>query len=262
MDIDDTLIDTDRRRWAAWCMVLNREIDFGAVRTSSSKKILTDLGCGSDELWKEYWKILLCLDRRGIGLLRLDEPIQFAPEVMQELAETLGVVYLTGRTSNMHELTLRELAKFGFPVANVDLVMSPNLEDYLASPEQTRSALLTSTLRARKAVLVVDDNPLYFSLYREFGIPHRIGFLRMQRFPRESYRDATSVIASWKELLHQDPLAPAQTSRTSENRRIALYLGYRSDHHAGVRGRLGSGYHRSLIGPLEYRIRIASCHSA
>jgi len=79
VDIDDTLIDTDRRRWAAWCMVLNREIDFGAVRTSSSKKILTDLGCGSDELWKEYWKILPCLDRRGIGLLRLYEPIQFAP---------------------------------------------------------------------------------------------------------------------------------------------------------------------------------------
>jgi len=218
VDIDDTLIDTDRRRWAAWCMVLNHEIDFEVVRTSSSKKILTDLWCGSEEQWKEFWKILLCWDDRGIGLFRLDEPIQFAPEVMQELAETLGVVYLTGRTSNMHGLTLRELAQFGFPVANVDLVMSPNFEDYLASPKQTRSTLLTSTLRGRKAVLVVDDNPLYFSLYREFGIPHRIGFLRMQRFPRESYDHATSVMTSWKQLLHQDPLAPVQTSCTSENR--------------------------------------------
>jgi hypothetical protein len=229
VDIDDTLIDTDRRRWAAWCMVLNREIDFGAVRTSSSKKILTDLGCGSDELWKEYWKILLCLDRRGIGLLRLDEPIQFAPEVMQELAETLGVIYLTGRTSNMHELTLRELAQFGFPVANVDLVMSPKLEDYLASPEQTRSALLTSTLRARKAVLVVDDNPLYFSLYRELGIPHRVGLLRMPRHPRESYRDATRVIASWKELLHQDPLRPAQSPRAEAPSPVKEYKQHVSD---------------------------------
>jgi len=107
VDIDDTLIDTDRRRWAAWCMVLNREIDLGVVRSSSSKKILTDLGCGSNELWKEFWKILLCWDRRGIELLRLDEPIQFAPEVLEEWAETLGVIYLTGRTRNMYEVTLR-----------------------------------------------------------------------------------------------------------------------------------------------------------
>jgi hypothetical protein len=112
VDIDDTLIDTDRRKWAAWCMVLNREIDFAVVKTSSSKEILTGLGCGSDALWKESWKILLCLDRRGIGLLRLDEPIQFAPEVMQELAETLGVVYSTGRTSNMHELTLVQVIPY------------------------------------------------------------------------------------------------------------------------------------------------------
>jgi len=248
VDIDDTLIDTDRRKWAAWCMVLNREIDFAVVKTSSSKEILTGLGCGSDALWKEFWKILLCWDSRGIELLRLDEPIQFAPEVMQEWAETLGVVYLTGRTSNMHELTLRELAQFGFPVAKVALVMSPNLEDYLASPEQTRTTLLTSILRARKVVVVVDDNPLYLCLYREFGIPYRIGFLRTQRFPRESYCDATTVIASWEELLHQDPLRPAHASCTSGNQRIALYLGCHSDQYAGVRGRLGSGYCRSLIG--------------
>jgi len=46
------------------------------VRTLSSKKILTDLGCDSDEMWKEFWKILLCRDNRGIGLLALDEPIR------------------------------------------------------------------------------------------------------------------------------------------------------------------------------------------
>lgn len=245
MDIDDTLIDTDRRRWAAWCMVLNREIDFGAVRTSSSKKILTDLGCGSDELWKEYWKILLCLDRRGIGLLRLDEPIQFAPEVMQELAETLGVVYLTGRTSSMHELTLRELAQFGFPVEDIDLVMSPNFEDYLASPAEMRKALLRSMVRAKDVVLVVDDNPLHFSLYRELGIPCRVGFLRMQRFPRERYRDATTVIAGWEELLHQNPLRAAQTG-TSGNQRTVQYLGCHSDSYVCVHSRPSSGYSRGL----------------
>jgi len=211
VDIDDTLIDTDRRRWMAWRMVLNREIDLGVVRTSSSKKILTDLGCGSNELWKEFWKILLCYDARRIELLRLDEPIQFAPEVMQEWAENFRLVYLTGRTSNMHDLTLREPAQFGFPVADVDLVMSPNVEDYLASPEQTRRALLTSIQGAKAVVLLVDDNPLYFSLYRELGIPHRVGLLRMPRHPRESYRDATRVITGWKELPHQDPLRPAQS---------------------------------------------------
>jgi hypothetical protein len=229
VDIDDTLIDTDRRKWAAWCMVLNRAIDFGVVRSSSSKKILTDLGRGSNELWKEFWRILLCWDSRGIELLRLDEPIQFAPEVMQEWAETFGLVYLTGRTSNMHELTLRELAQFGFPVADVDLVMSPNVEENLASPEQTRRTLLTSIIRAKAVVLVVDDNPLYFSLYRELGIPHRVGLLRMARHLRESYRDATRLIASWRELLHQDPLRPAQSPRAEAQSPVKEYKQHVSD---------------------------------
>lgn len=206
MDIDDTLINTDRRRWAAWRLVLNREIEFQAVRSSSSEKILKDFASGNKEQWKEFWEILLCWDERGIDILQLDEPIPLAAEVMQRWAKGFKIVYLTGRTSNMYELTLKELAKFGFPTVDVDLAMSPDLEDYLSSPEGTRRSLVTLIVDRSTMVMAVDDNPLYMTLYREFGIPQRIGFLRSERFSRNSYQDATRIVDSWKELLTDDPL--------------------------------------------------------
>jgi len=205
VDIDDTLINTDRRRWAVWRLVLNREIEFQVARSLSSEKILRDFASGNKEQWKDFWKILLCCDERGIDILQLDEPIPFAAEVMQRWAKSFKTVYLTGRTSNMYELTLQELAKFGFPAVDVDLVMSPDLEDYLVSPEGTRRSLVTSIVDRFTVVMAVDDNPLYMTLYQEFGIPQRIGFLRSERFSRNSYRDATRIVDSWKELLTDDP---------------------------------------------------------
>jgi len=206
VDIDDTLINTNRRRWAAWRLVLNREIEFQVVRSSSSEKILKDFASGNKEQWKEFWKILLCWDKRGIEILHLDEAIPFAAEVMQRWAKKFKLVYLTGRTSNMYELTLKELAKFGFPAVDVDLVMSLDLENYLASPEGTRRSLVISIVDKLSVIVAVDDNPLYMTLYRQFGIPQRIGVLRSERFSSNSYRDATRIIESWKELLTDDPL--------------------------------------------------------
>jgi len=40
VDIDDTIVSTDRRRHVAWCKVLGREIPFQDVESSGSEEIL------------------------------------------------------------------------------------------------------------------------------------------------------------------------------------------------------------------------------
>lgn len=201
VDIDDTLIDTDRRRWAAWRIVLGREIEFQIVRRWSSRRILTDLAHGDERTWRWFWEILLCWDRRGIEILQLDEPIPFAKEVLEKWARNFRIVYLTGRTSNMYDITLKELGNFGFPIVNIDLVMSQDLESYLDSPEESRRSLVTKIMKKLNVIVAVDDNPLWMTLYKEFNISQRIGLLRSERYSHDAYHDATRIIRSWKELL-------------------------------------------------------------
>jgi len=206
VDIDDTLIDTDRRRYAAWRMVLDHEIEFQIVRRWSSRRILRDLAHGDEKVWRQLWEILLCWDRRGIEVLQLDEPIPFAQEVLEKWTTSFRIVYLTGRTSNMYDITLKELGNFGFPIVNTDLVMSPDLESYLNSPEELRRDLVTKIMKKVNVIVAVDDNPLWMTLYKEFNISQRIGLLRSERYSRGAYRDATRIIHGWKELRDENPV--------------------------------------------------------
>jgi beta-phosphoglucomutase-like phosphatase (HAD superfamily) len=205
VDVDDTLVDTDRRRWTAWRMVLDREIEFQIVGKWSSRRILKDLAHGDKRVWRQFWRILLCWDKRGVKIIQLDEPIPFAREVLEKWARSFRIVYLTGRTSNMCDITLKELGKFGFPILNTDLVMSPDLESYLNSPEKSRRDLVTKVMNKLNVIVAVDDNPFWMTLYKQLNISQRIGLLRSERYPRDAYRDATRIIDGWKEL-HDDKI--------------------------------------------------------
>jgi len=143
----------------------------------------------------------------------LDEAVPFAADVLQEWSKQCGLVYLTGRTENTRELTLRELVKFGFPTENVQLLMF-NVEDYARMLEDfsgstlidAKARLLSSLSKKHEVVRVVDDYPCYFPVYKRFGIPERIGLLRSKRYLPRDYidRGATRVVESWEQM--QDDL--------------------------------------------------------
>jgi hypothetical protein len=138
----------------------------------------------------------------------LDTPLPYAADVLRRWSEEYRVVYFTGRSVNMHDLTLRELDKFSFPVEEVDLVML-SLNDwhlYLnskASSVQLRSKLFSSANARYRIIRVLDDIPSFFSIYEKFEVPERIAIQRSKVYSRQEYfsHGATKVVKKWKQLL-------------------------------------------------------------
>lgn len=207
VDIDDTLVSTDQRRHAAWCQVLGRDIPLHEVESHGSREILRRYGLSS-RIWKRFWMLTLCVEEGGADLLELDRPIPYASKVLQKWSETCKLVYLTGRTKNMRQLTLNQLRKFGFPTHETDLEMFI-LKDWIQffhstdSVLKTRSKIFSSISKRYNVMRVVDDYPSFFASYRRFPVPDKIGLLRKKRFSRRDYLDngATRVIENWKQLL-------------------------------------------------------------
>jgi FMN phosphatase YigB (HAD superfamily) len=65
IDIDDTLIDTERRRHATWCKVLGREIPLQATETSGSREILRRYAFSDKRTWEKFWLLALCVEEGG-----------------------------------------------------------------------------------------------------------------------------------------------------------------------------------------------------
>ena len=208
VDVDDTIIDTERRRHAAWCQVLDRDIPMHDVESHGSREILRRYGFSDRRIWKEYWMLTLCIEEGGADLLDFDKPIPYAEEVLQNWSENYKLVYLTGRTENMRQLTLDQLRKFEFPNRGTDLEMF-TLKDWTrffsssASVIKTRAKIFSSVLKRYNVIKVVDDYPSFFAAYRNYPVPDRIGLLRKKRFSRQDYLDngATRVVENWKHLL-------------------------------------------------------------
>jgi hypothetical protein len=78
VDIDDTIVKTDRRRHSAWCRVLGREIPFQDVESLSSEEILKKYSDSNRKIWEGFWMLILCVDKSGVKLLELDESIPHA----------------------------------------------------------------------------------------------------------------------------------------------------------------------------------------
>lgn len=207
LDIDNTLIDTDRRRWRAWCHVLARELPFEIIKGHRSLEILKKFAYSNPEIWKRFWRLLLCWDDEGVELLNLDTPFPYASSVVKRWSKELKVVYFTGRSKNMHDHTLKELDKFGFPTENTDLTML-SLQDWKMylnakiSSIHLRSNLFSKVRVKHEIARVVDDIPRYFSIYKQVGVPERIGIKRSNVYSKREYFlcGATKVITSWKEL--------------------------------------------------------------
>lgn len=207
VDIDDTLVSTDRRRHAAWCRVLGREISLEEVESQGSREILRRYAFSSRNIWEKFWMLTLCVEEGGADLLELDKPVPHALEIIQRWKEKYKLVYITGRTENMRQLTIDELRRFGFPTHGTELEMFA-LRDWIqffsstASVVKTRSKIFSSIFKRYNVVRVIDDFPGFFAAYREYTVPDKVGLLRKKRFSRQEYLDngATRVIEKWKRL--------------------------------------------------------------
>jgi hypothetical protein len=215
VDVDDTLINTERRMQGVWRELLGREVPMEAMETFGLVQIFekfasSDQKARANELRKRFWDISLCLEDVGIELAELDESIPFAAEVLQTWSKHCQLVYLTGRTENTRDLTLDQLREFSLPTDNIQLMMF-NLEDYArarglnpSGPTlvDAKSRLFSSISKQHNVVRVVDDYPGYFLVYRQFNVPERIGFLRPKKYSSQDYidRGATRVVENWKQL--------------------------------------------------------------
>jgi len=220
VDIDDTLIDTRRRMQSVWYELLSHEVTLEEVETLNLQQIFMKYASQEQkaqvqEFQKRFWNVLLCLEDVGTRLFELHTPIPDAAGILQTWSKESSVVYLTGRTENTRSLTLEELNRFGFPIENTRLVMY-HPEDY-ARPKgedpsgptlvDTRFKLISEICRNSNVVRVIDDYPGYFPIFKQAGIPDRIGFLRPKRYEPQDYlkRGATRVIESWRELQGDPP---------------------------------------------------------
>jgi len=219
VDVDDTLIDTAKRTQAIWHKILKLEIPLETVQTLNAQRIFekyasTDQKTRVKEIQKRFWDIMLCVEKVGVDLLKLEEPIPFAAETLQAWSKHCMLVYLTGRPETARSSTLQKLKRFGFPTNKVELAMY-RLSDYArARGEQTgptlieaRHRLVSSIFKRHNVTRVVDDYPGYFAIYKEFKIPERIGLLHSKLFSRQDYinKGATKVIESWKQLQNDLP---------------------------------------------------------
>lgn len=211
VDIDDTLINTQQRVRKAWSLVLGHEIPLEVVETLSSRQIFEKFAASDQELWNKFWRLLLCFDHSGIELLKLDESIPFATDVLRKWSSLATITYFTGRPESSRELTLDELKRFAFPTENAQLMMF-DPEDWenfksVQSLVGARSRVFASISKQHDIVRVIDDYPHFFNVYRQFSVPDRIGLLRPKRFLPQDYLNhgATRVIETWSELLNDPP---------------------------------------------------------
>ena len=207
-DIDDTLVNTEHRRNAAWRRVTGRKIPMKVTESSGSREILRRYAFSDRRIWEKFWLLVLCMEEEGADLLELDRAIPHASEVLRSWGASHKLVYITGRTENMRQLTLDELRRFGFPTSRADLEMF-TLKDWISffssasSAIKTRAKIFSSILKRYNVVRVVDDFPDFFGAYKIHHVPDKVGLLRKKRFSRQDYlaNGATRVVENWKQLL-------------------------------------------------------------
>jgi hypothetical protein len=219
VDVDDTLINTDRSTREVWQETLGCEVPLDAVETLRLEQVFTKFAspeqkARADELARRFWDLSLGLEEAEVDLFRLHEPIPFSAETLQTWNSHCKLVYLTGRPETLRDQTFSELSKFGFPTNNIQLVMYA-LEDFArvrgTNPSgptlgEARSKLFSAVSKEHNIVRVVDDYPGYHPIYKQFNIPDRIGLLRPKYSSQEYFdKGATRVVESWKQLKNDLP---------------------------------------------------------
>jgi len=178
------------------------------TESSGSREILERYAFSDRRIWEKFWLLVLCQEEGGTNLLELDRPVPYASEVLKNWSTSYKLVYITGRTMNMRQLTLDELRRFEFPTSRTDLEMF-TLKDWIsffssaASAIKTRAKIFSSILKRYNVIRVVDDFPNFFVAYKKSHVRDKVGLLRKKRFSSQDYlaNGATRVVENWRQLL-------------------------------------------------------------
>lgn len=225
IDIDDTLIDSEMRVHAILEYLLEQEILLEDMQSLTIQEIFYKYATPTQktqasELKNLFQDLLLCRTASGIELLKHNKPVPFAAEVLETWSKNCNIVYLTGRIETIRDHTIGELVKFGFPTHNLELVMfDPEDYGHKNSILEARDRLLSTILNQNNIVRVVDDFPGYFTSYKKFSIPERIGLHRSKQYSKEDYLDqgATRVIECWSQLINDPPTSPKNRILPNKN---------------------------------------------
>lgn len=207
VDIDDTLVSTKRRTQGLWRHVLGCEVSLEEVETLTARQIFERYATEEQkpqmrDLQRLFTETMLCRNEAGVRLMELDEPIPHAAEVLRAWREEAKIVYLTGRLEHIRHETVSQLRRFGFPVEETELHMF-KAEDWGKSGlGDARRSLLEEVAKDNDVLRVVDDFPGYFTVYKELGVPERIGLIQSRMHQPTDFLEngATRVVRSWKEL--------------------------------------------------------------
>ena len=207
IDIDDTLVSTRKRTQGLWKHVLRCVVPLGEIESMTARQIFERYATEEQkpsmrDLQRRFTETMLCKNMEGIRLMELDEPIPYAADVLHRWGEEAEIVYITGRLERIREETVSQLRRFGFPVENTELVMFKEEDWSKGGVGEARRALMDEIVSAHSIQCVVDDFPGYFTVYKDYNIPERIGLLQSKMYKSTDFleRGATKVVKSWSEL--------------------------------------------------------------
>ena len=208
IDIDDTLVSTRKRTQGLWKHVLGCVVPLGDIESMTARQIFERYATEEQkpsmrDLQRRFTETMLCRNMEGIRLMELDEPIPYAADVLQGWREEAEIVYITGRLERIRMETVSQLRRFGFPVEETELVMFKEEDWGKGGVGEARRALMDEIVGAHSVHRVVDDFPGYFTVYKDYNIPERIGLLQSKMYKSTDFleRGATRVVKSWSELV-------------------------------------------------------------
>ena len=197
VDIDNTILNNDRRKQEILRQRLNKEVTLATIRTDYNlDRILVD-----EKERREFWQIFFSDE-----FLKFDEPIDNAARVLTELVKNHHLIYLTGRHDDqrtgdsMKEGTLGSLKKFGFPL---DGYVDIYFKDKRDTPDvEFKREKIQSLLDQRQLDVGIGDTPDDVALYRTFKIIPIA--LRTSYFEKESQFQINGVkpllLNNWTEI--------------------------------------------------------------
>jgi hypothetical protein len=213
VDVNDTLVSTIKRTQGLWRHVLGCEVSEEEVEALTAQQIFERHATEEQrpkmrELQRLFTETMLCRNEEGLRLIEVDEPV---PHAAQALRDWQGpVVYITGRLEHVRDATMSQLRRFGFPLEGAELHMFREEDWRGGGLGDARRRMLEGILEKHRVLRVVDDFPGYFPVYKELGIPERIGLCRSRAHRPEDYfsKGATRIVDSWRELAHREQKNP------------------------------------------------------
>jgi hypothetical protein len=207
VDIDDTLISTRERTRGLWRSVLGCDVSIDEIESMNARQIFERYATPEQrprmrELQAQFTETMLCRNRVGVDLMKLDKPIPYAAEVLREWHSENKIIYFTGRLERVRSETVSQLKTFGFPLEDTELIMFKEEDWGQGRVIEARRKTFEGITSGGSVVRVVDDFPGYFPIYEEYGVPERIGLIRSMMHTERDFleRGATKVVRCWSEL--------------------------------------------------------------